>query len=251
MVRDPSKLSGQKAGKKAAVKVGLATAFRSRLAQLVRASWHSYRRTNCSQMAAGIALFAMLALLPLMMLMVSILPVTLQPVLPAFDVRREILHFAQVTVSPVARSWLQGVLQSFASSTVVVDGLTLLAFVWATLNVFGQLDVSFQRIWLDGDTGQTANWRQMVWEQIRRRRNAFLLLILVLFSFVGTSLIGRWTTEWSATLAGRYSPDQLIITSVVTWLEGSILLALLYRWLLPEKNPLARHLVGGDGGGRR
>ena len=170
-----------------------------------------------------------------MMLMVSILPATVQPVLPAFDVRREILHFSQVTVSPVARSWLQGVLQSFASNTVVVDGLTLLTFVWATLNVFSQLDASFHRIWLDGDASQTTNWRQMVWEQIRRRRNAFLLLILVLFSFVGTSLIGRWITEWTVALAGRASPEQLIITSLATWLEGTILLALLYRWLLPEK----------------
>ncbi len=226
------------------VKTGLTTVAHSRLAQLVNASWSSYHRTNCAQMGAGIALFAMLSLLPLVMLMVSTLSSIVQPILPAFDMRREILHFAQVTVSPVARLWLQSVLQSFTRSNVVVDGLTLLTFVWAALNAFSQLDASLHRIWLDGDAGQTANWRQMVLTQIRRRRNAFLLLLLVLVGFVGTGLIGRWATEWSASLAGRSSPEQLIITSLVTWLEGSLFLTLLYRWLLPERTKWRGILLG-------
>ncbi len=228
----------------ATVKLRLADLSHSRLAQLVSATWHGYRRTNCSQMAAGIALFAMLSLLPLIMLMVSVLPPVVEAISPGYDVQRSILHFAQVTVSPAARAWLQTVLQSLARNNIIVDAFSLLAFVWAASNVFSQLDVSFQRIWLDGGPGTASTWRQIVWEQVRRRRNAFLLLLLVLIGFVSTSLIGRWASDWAASLAGRSSTTQLAVTSIVTWLEGAFFLALLYRWLLPEKTKWRGILLG-------
>jgi len=225
-------------------KTGLSVLFRSRLAQLIGATWHSYRRTNCSQMAAGVALFAMLSLLPLMVLMDSVLAPLTQALIPAYDMHRGILHFAQITVSPVARQWLQDVLQSFAHNSVVVSLFTFLTFVWAATNVFSQLDASFHRIWNDGEANPAATWRHVVFEQIRRRRNAFLLLLLGVIYFVGTSLIGRWTTEWTTALAGRFSPVQLITTSLVAWLEGTLFLALLYWWLLPGNTSVRGVLLG-------
>jgi membrane protein len=227
-----------------ATKARLAVLFHSRLAQLIDASWHSYRRTNCSQMAAGVALFAMLSLLPLMLLMVSVLAPLAQSLFPTYNMYRGILHFAQITVSPVARQWLQDVLQSFTQNSVVVSLFTFLTFVWAASNVFSQLDASFHRIWNDGEANPAATWRYVVFEQIRRRRNAFLLLLLGVIYFVGTSLIGRWTTEWTTALAGRFSPVQLITTSLVAWLEGALFLALLYWWLLPG-NTSGRGVLAG------
>ncbi len=197
-------------------------------------------------MAAGIALFAMLSLLPLMILMVSVLAPFVQSLIPAYDMRRGIVRFAQITVSPVVRQWLQDVLQSFTQNSVVVNVLTFLTFVWAASNVFSQLDASFHRIWHDGEANPAANWRYAVIEQIRRRRNAFLLLILGSIYFVGTSLIGRLATEWTTALAGRSSAVPQIATSLLTWLEGALFLALLYRWLLPGRTAWRGILIGAS-----
>ncbi len=227
-------------------KIRLTGLFHSRLARLLGATWHSYRRTNCSQMAAGVALFAMLSLLPLMMLMVSVLAPLAQSLIPAYDMRRGILHFAQVTVSPVVRQWLQDVLQSFTQNSIVVNVLSFLTFVWAASNVFSQLDASFHRIWQDGEASPAANWRRAVFEQIRRRRNAFLLLLLGSVYFVGTSLVGRWTTEWTTALAGRFSLAQQGATALLVWLEGVLFLGLLYWWLLPGKTQWRGVLFGAS-----
>ncbi len=227
-------------------KTRLTVLFHSRLVQLISATWRSYRRTNCSQMAAGVALFAMLSLLPLMILLVSVVAPPVQSLIPAYDMRRGILHFAQITVSPVARVWLQDVLQSFTRNSVVVNLLTFVAFVWAASNVFSQLDASFHRIWHDGEASPAANWRYVVFEQIRRRRNAFLLLFLGGVYFVVTSLIGRWTTEWTTALAGRLSLVQQVAESLVAWIEGVLFLALLYWWLLPGKTLWRGILVGAS-----
>ncbi len=197
-------------------------------------------------MAAGVALFAMLSLLPLIVLLVSVVAPLMQSLAPAFDMRRGILHFAQITVSPVARLWLQNILQSFTQNNIVVNALTFLTFVWAASNVFSQLDASFHRIWHDGEANLAADWRQMVFEQIRRRRNAFLLLLLGAVYFVGTSLIGRWTTEWTTALAGRFSPAQQVTISLVEWLEGALFLGLLYWWLLPGKTSWRGVLIGAS-----
>src|SRR5512136_1478671 len=141
-----------------------------RLVRLANASWTSFLRTNCKQMAAGIALFAMLSLLPLLMIMVSAVPVLAEPLSPGYDIRRAILRFAQLTISPVARRWLQEVLQSLARNSAVVDVFSFLTFVWATSNIFSQVDVSFHRIWEDGSSPDRGiSFRQVVVGQFRRR----------------------------------------------------------------------------------
>ena len=219
---------------------------RYRPVQLASASWRSFERTNCSQMAAGIAMFAMLALLPLLMLMVSVLPVLTQPLLPGYDIRRGILHFAQLTISPVARRWLQEVLQSLAANSVIVDGFSFLAFAWAVSNAFSQLDISFNRIWRDGEVlDQRASLRQVVMDQFRRRRNAFLLLILALASFVTGNVAGRWLADLeSAAPSSRSSLATLVLTPVSSGLISIFFLTLLYRWLTPGKAPWRAVLLG-------
>ena len=226
------------------VRAGLASFLKTRLVRLAWAAYHSYRRTNCSQMAAGIALFAMLSLLPLIILMVSVLPSVMQAISPGYDIQRSILHFAQVTVSPVARVWLQAVVQSITRTNVVIDVFTFLAFAWAALNTFSQLDASFHRIWHADNVAAAPGLRQIVWEQIWRRRNALALLALVVAWFVGTSLVGRWAAEQEVSLARAFSVAQVIVTSSVAWIEGGLFLGLLYRWLLPERTPWRSILIG-------
>jgi uncharacterized BrkB/YihY/UPF0761 family membrane protein len=226
------------------VRVGLTSISSARLAQLARAAYHSYRRTNCAQMAAGLALFSMLSLMPLVALMLSSVAPLVQAISPGFEIRRAILHFAQITVSPVARLWLQDVVQSITSNTAVTNAFTFLVFAWAALNTFSQLDASFQRIWHDSDVVTVSGLRQIVWEQIWRRRNALVLLVLVVAGFVGTSLVGRWAADWEASLAREFSIEQVAITSIVAWFESGLFLALLYRWLLPKPARWRSILIG-------
>jgi membrane protein len=215
-----------------------------RLVRLANASWSSFLRTNCTQMAAGIALFAMLSLLPLLMVIVSVGPDLAQPLAPGYDVRRAILHFAQLTISPVARRWLQEVLQSLADSSAVVDVFSFLTFVWATSNVFSQVDVSFHRIWEDESSlDRGISFRQAVIGQFRRRRNALLLLGLVVISFVGTGLLGRWLAGLEGGPAARRVMLP-IATSLSSWIMGAFILALLYRWLAPARVPWRAVLLG-------
>jgi membrane protein len=215
-----------------------------RLVRLANASWSSFLRTNCTQMAAGIALFAMLSLLPLLMVIVSVGPALAQPLAPGYDIRRAILRFAQLTISPVARRWLQEVLQSLADSSAVVDVFSFLTFAWATSNVFSQVDVSFHRIWEDGSSlDRGIGFRQVVIGQFRRRRNALLLLGLVVIGFVGTSLLGRWLTELEGGPAARRAVLP-IATSLSSWIMGALILTLLYRWLAPARVPWRAVLLG-------
>ncbi len=220
-----------------------------RLVRLANASWSSFLRTNCTQMAAGIALFAMLSLLPLLMVMVSVVPVLAQPLSPGYDIRRGILLFAQMTISPVARRWLQEVLQSLTGNSPVVDVFSFLTFVWATSNVFSQVDVSFHRIWEDGAASNRGiSLRQAVIVQFRRRRNAFLLLVLTLTSFVSTSLLGRWVAELEgAPLSRRAALTVPVVTPLSAWVIGIFFLALLYRWLPPGRVPWRAALLGAVG----
>ncbi len=215
-----------------------------RLVRLAHAGWSSFLRTNCTQMAAGIALFAMLSLLPLLMVMVSVGPVLAEPLSPGYDIRRAILRFAQLTISPVARRWLQEVLQSLAGNSAVTDVLGFLTFVWATSNVFSQVDVSFHRIWEDGvSLGPGMSLRQVAIGQFRRRRNALLLLGLVVISFVGTGLLGRWLTELEGGPAARRAMLP-IVAPLSSWIMGTFILALLYRWLTPGRAPWRAVLLG-------
>jgi len=162
----------------------------------------NYQRTNGVQMAAGIALFAMLSLLPLIMLLVSAVSPVVQPIFPGYDMRQGILHFAQITVSPVARLWLAECLAIARSEQCGRRWFHFYCLRVAASNVFSQLDSSFQRIWQEGEANSTSNLRLMVLEQFRRRRNGFLLLLLGLNQFHRHQPY-RTLDDRMATCAGR------------------------------------------------
>ncbi|HEY3341351.1 MAG TPA: YhjD/YihY/BrkB family envelope integrity protein, partial [Anaerolineae bacterium] len=174
-----------------AINSAWARASRYRFVRLVVASVHTYVSANCSQLAAGVALFTMLSMLPLLTLMVSALQPALGVLIPHYDIRIGVERFVQVAFSPVARSWMHSVMQSLSRNSLVVDGFSFLAFSWAAIGAFSQLDTAFNQIWRS-NTGMGAafNVRHLFINQVRQRRNAVLLLLLALASFISAHFIG-------------------------------------------------------------
>lgn len=196
----------------------------------------SFVRTNASQMAAGVALFVMLSLLPLLVVMVSVVPLAMTPLLPHYDIRQAILRVVSVAVSPVARNWVGEVLNSLARNGVVVDGLSLLTFVWAASGAFYQLDKAFTRILKDEEesSSQGLQVRRIVVDQIRQRRNTFLLFGMALATFLSWNFIGVGTASADRALkVGPGAPGIFIVASVVNWVVTGVFLAILYRGWLP------------------
>ncbi len=205
------------------------------IVRLVVASAHSYISANCSQLAAGVALFTMLSILPLMMLMVSALQPVLGQLIPNYDIRIGIERFVQVAFSPVARSWIQSVMQSLSRNSLVVDGFSFLAFGWAAIGAFSQLDTAFNHLWRSNAAmGAAFNWRRLVISQVRQRRNAVLLLLLALASFISAHFIGVEEGTIQRQLPSGVSPlFAQFVVPFLSWLTGMLFLTLLYRWLLP------------------
>lgn len=217
-----------------------------RLVQFVSDSVSSYLRTNCSLMAAGVALFTMLSVLPLLMLMVSALPPLLHPLWPNYDARAAILRYAQVHFSPVVRRWLQEVLLSLARNNLAVDGFSLLAFVWAASNALSQLHDSFVHIWRDNEAfSQVLSVRSVVVDQVRRRRNAFLVLALGFATFISANVLNVEEVGLQHRLSAEVAALMpTIVTPFLTWLTGILFLALLYRWLIPGQVRWREALIG-------
>lgn len=195
----------------------------------------SYLRTNCSQMAAGVALFAMLSLLPLLIVMVSLLPLVMVRIFPHYEIRVAILRAANVTVSPVARNWLNEVLTSLDHNSLVVDVLSFLTFAWAASNVFSQLDGAFSQILKDGETHSPGlHIGKIVVDQVRQHRNAFVLFILALASFVSGTFLGAFSVQAERALSvGPSSPGMVVLGAVLSWVVSGLFLAMLYRWWMP------------------
>jgi membrane protein len=210
---------------------------RLRLIRLALATYSSYGRTNCSLMAAGVAFYAMLSLLPLLIVMVSLLPLAMLRFFPHYDVRLSLQHMAQVTVSPVARRWLTEVLTSLKRNSAVVDGFSLLSLAWTASNVFGELDQAFKQILMDGGAQPVgASLRQKVLDQVRQRRNAFLLFSLALASFIAANVIGITNTLLQrnvSAIAGL--PPLAWGAAAASWLVSGVFLSLLYRGWMPSQ----------------
>jgi uncharacterized BrkB/YihY/UPF0761 family membrane protein len=205
------------------------------IVRLVVASVQIYFNANCSQLAAGVALFTMLAILPLLTLMVSALQPALGVLIPHYDIRTGIERFVLVTFSPVARNWMRSIIQTLSRNSLVVDGFSFLAFGWATIGAFGQLDIAFNQLWnTNAGVGATFNWRRVLINQVRQRRNAVLLLLLALASFISAHFIGAEEGTVQRQLPLGLSPlfAQFAIP-FFAWLTGMFFLTLLYRWLLP------------------
>lgn len=180
-------------------------------------TFDAFNSNNLTMLAASLSYYALLAIFPLLLLLISIAPLFISEA-DAFD---SVLRVAREYV-PGAETALRGVLQQVVDERGSATVVGLVTLIWSASGVFDVLQVSFNRAWRV--TQPRAFWLQRLFS---------IAVIGMLGIFFLVSMIASSFSEMLLTsaLGKTIGPRELAIGGgrVVGALLAFIAFALLYK----------------------
>jgi len=217
-------------------------------------------------LAAAVAYYATLSLLPLLLILISMLGFALRISSEAQDAQAELLHVLARNMSPKLAGLVENILVGVEAKAGIGGPLGFLGLLVAAIGIFAQFEYAFHRIWNvpTPERGFVAAVRNAMW----RRFKAFLMLaglgLLVILVFAAgtfSSTIRPWTERvpggqivWSLMQipvsvvlnAGLFTVIYKVLPKVkVRWSEaarGAVVTAVLWEI---ARQVLALGLIGG------
>ena len=161
-----------------------------RWVRLLADTGKSFAADDCSQMAAALGYFALLAVFPLLLLTVSQLPNLLALFGVQLDLSALVLSLVGQQVSPEVAAWLGQGLEALKKNKGTAGLIGIVTLLWGASNVFVQISSSFDRIWcVEDDQGRPTGLRAIIRGLLRGRLLTFLLMGVVgLLMLIGSTL---------------------------------------------------------------
>lgn len=165
-----------------------------------------YNANNLTMLAASLSYYALLAIFPLLLLLISVAPVFISES-EAFDA---VLRVARGYL-PGAEAALRGVLQQVIDERGSATLVGIVTLVWSASGVFDVLQVSFNRAWRV--TQPRAFWLQRLFSiAVIGVLGVFFLVSVIASSFSETLLIGlfgetngaRELVKWGGSTLGAF-----------------------------------------------
>jgi membrane protein len=199
---------------------------------------------DCYTRAAALSYYAVLSVLPLLIVLIFAASLVAPYFMPGFDMTAVLLDFIERYASPEIAAWVAETLPNLEQQTALLHGINLLILIWSAANIFRQLNISISAIWgVYDQSGATTNMRSMAKGYMRDQARSLLLLLAALGLFVldhVLSLVLFVLREFLGLLPLAEALRRGFITPVVdvtVFLLDVLALSLLYRYFPPVRVP--------------
>ena len=205
---------------------------------LARTVWSEYERDYARYLAAAMVYYALVSLVPLILLLLSALGLLLRFSDVAAMVEQDVLRSLEANLGAPIRATLEGLLDQLQMESVVASMIGLGGLLVAGSALFKQLRLSFRAIWKYNPPIVSGPMRVIVTATVIEQAMSFLMLLaggallltalalIAIFQWLGTSLerLPRFgeSVTWLLAL-----PVPLIIVTLT--------FAMLFRFLPPVR----------------
>jgi membrane protein len=205
---------------------------------LLRETWSEFQKDECGQLAAALSYYATFSVFPLLILVLGGVGFFLGPATPAQE--QILLAFTRsVSGGEVLVGTLETLLTAVAEQSGEATLVGLVTLLIGTSGVFGQLDLTFNKIWNIPEPAASRGIVELIRRALGKRLFAFgislaagllLVLSLVLTAVTNAGLQGATTLLGipQGALATTISfLGQLLVTLAV----NALIFALLFKYL--------------------
>lgn len=183
-----------------------------------------WQRHDGNLLAAGTAYYAVLSLMPLLLILVSILGVVFQVSPGAQGAQAELIAIVAERTSPAIAQWLDTTLMDVRDRAPVSGPVGFVTLLLAAIGVFAQFEKAFDTVWsvqTPSSKGILSAVQNALWQRFR----AFVMLLVLGLAVVSVALVGLalvMAQPWLEALPGSHWTGPL-----VRWPAGFLL-----NWLL-------------------
>lgn len=170
-------------------------AKRSRLG-LLKAAWKEYEHDYAHYFAGAIVYYALVSLLPLILLLLAVLGLSLRVTDVAADVEQQVLQTIEAHFGAELRTTMQELLERLARGSIVATFVGFMGLSYAASKLFRHLRLTFRAIWKRAPL-LTTGFRNALRATLLERAIAFAMVLaggaLLVFAFALIAIL-HWLT---------------------------------------------------------
>lgn len=148
---------------------------RSRI-EILRAAWQEYERDYANYFAGAIVYYALVSLVPLLLLLLAVLGLSLRLTDVAADAERQLLQAIELHLGAELREAMQNTLEQIERGSVVATLVGVLGLLLAASKLFRHLRTTFRAIWKHAPL-LTSGLRHAVRVSLLERAIAFAMVL--------------------------------------------------------------------------
>jgi membrane protein len=220
---------------------GLVGQFAPRLRALVsllRTAWTEYEHDRAIYLAAAMIYYALISLIPVLVLSLSALGLLLTHWSLAAEVQQHILNYVESTFGAELRQTIEESLMSFKQSSLIAAIVGLIGLVFTASVLFRHLRLSFRALWKYAPVRVSGSVRVVVQATLRERVVAFVMVflggVLFLIALVLEELT-RWLDAQVSAWPLLYQTTGWLLAELSPLLLAAITFASLFKFLPPAR----------------
>jgi membrane protein len=201
-------------------------------ASLLRAAWIEYERDHARYLAVAMIYYALVSLVPLLLLLTAALGLLLRFSTIAGDTRRQMLSGIEASFGPELSQAITQLLDTLQRGSIIATVISLAGLLVAASVLFRHLRLSFRAIWKYEPPLVAGSMRVVVWTTILEKIVAFgmvlgggVLLLAALVLIAATQWLG------SLPLFGRAAG--WVLAAASSLMLAALTFAPMFRFLPP------------------
>jgi len=220
---------------------------------LVGTAWREYERDYARYYAIAVVYYALITLVPLLLLILAVLGLILQHSEVAAAAERELLSSIEASLGPEFASHIEHAFQMLGQDSFITTTISLAGLLIAVAALFKHLRLTFRALWKQTPPLAAGTVWQTIQAVFRERLIAFLMVLavgaLLLVAF-GLLTLAQWAATLARQIPSLGSHAGWLVGEVPALLIAPVSFALLFRYLPPQRLPwrdvaLAAVLCGG------
>lgn len=223
------------------------------LLRLLRTAWRQYERDYARYYAAALIYYALVSLVPLLLLILATLGLVLQFSESAATAEAHLLETVEQNFGAELRASLDRLLQGLREGSLIASAVSVVTLSVAASKLFKHLRLTFRALWKRAPPTMSGSLFRAIRATVTEAVVAFLMVVaggaLLIVAF-GLLAVVHWTSRLVSNIPFLGEPAAWLLALLPSLLVPPVIFGLLFKFLPPvavrwRDVTLAAALCGG------
>jgi membrane protein len=214
------------------------SANRRTFSNLLRTTWHEYEADYARYFAGAMVYYALVSLVPLLLLLLAALGLLLRFSEVAASVEGQLLLTIETSAGAEIRATIQQLLNRLQQQSLIAGFISMLGLVWTASVLFSHLRLCFRALWKHAPPLVSGSVRVAIRATFFERAVAFLMVLSAgVLLLAGLSLLAviQWLSGLFLDLPFVDRAPGWLLALPSTFVVGILTFALLFKFLPPVR----------------
>jgi membrane protein len=210
------------------------------LVRVLRVAWREYQRDYANYFALAMVYYALVSLVPLLLLVLATLGLLLRVSSAAATAEDRILLTVQASLGPEMRAMIHDLLERLREGSVVAMGVSIIGLLVTASALFRHLRLSFRALWKYDPPLASGSVGGAVRETLMEQVTAFVMVLTagtLLILTLGFIAVVHWLSGFVGEVRYLSAIAGWLLALTLSLSLATLTFALLFRFLPPVSLP--------------